>query len=345
MASLVLVCASVACGGVLPSASASASATVVPTAPPGTPPAEPGRAWASFIRDDCEWSGPETPPAVCFGNRGAGFQVRAIRRDGERWYVWDPSTNNFAYVDRAALSLPAALTADAPPTPDAAKTVVACVDRSSGYRYTGTAKAALGAWMLNNAHPGDVFYLRWIEEDSYRPEAEAVPAVRVPPDPTPVSLAVATPGPPNPFDVVQVAQATATVRAIEDVETSATATEQAARQANLEAISRGIGAFLALQPAAAASADVGGCVRKASELLAGSADDRYLIVASSAGGGAPALPGLALDRAQLRLVYFQCDNADQCDRAKQSWSELATAANAANVRFSDPSQGLGHIEL
>jgi hypothetical protein len=218
------------------------------------------------------------------------------------------------------------------------------VDRSSGYRYTGTAKSALGAWILQAAHPGDVFYLRWIEENSYRPEAEAVPAVRVAPASTQAARA-ATPGPPNPFDIAQVARATATVRAIQDQQTSAAATEQAQLRAASDATSHAVGAFLQLEPPPAASSDPIGCVRKAAELLAGSAADRYLIVATAAADPAPALPaGLELDRVQIRFVYFQCDSPDQCDRAKQGWSELAAAANAANIRFSDPSEGLGRID-
>src|SRR5580765_6173916 len=77
----------------------------------GGPSAEPGVAWATFIRDDCEWSGPEAA-ASCFGHREPGFRVRAVRAAGTRWYVWDPSTDNFAYVSRNALSLPAELTQD-----------------------------------------------------------------------------------------------------------------------------------------------------------------------------------------------------------------------------------------
>jgi len=315
-----------------------------PTATSPTAGAEPGLGWASFIRDDCEWSAPATP-AVCFGSRGPGFQVRAIRRDGARWYVWDPSTRNFAYVDRAALSLPVELTRDEPPRPAAAKTAVICVDRSRTYRSTGAAQAAIGAWIVNDAQPGDVFYLRWIEDDSYRPEAEAIPVVRVAPALTPASLA-ATPGPPNPFDVREVAQATATVRAISDEQTAAAATQAAARQAASEATSRAIGAFLKREPAPAASADVSGCVRKAAELLADTGTDRYLIVATSASGGVPTADGAAggLERVQMRLVFFQCDDADSCERAKAGWSAFAAQANAANLRVSDPSQGLGRIE-
>jgi hypothetical protein len=36
----------------------------------------------------------------------AGFRVRAVRAAGTRWYVWNPTTDNFAYGSRNALSLP-----------------------------------------------------------------------------------------------------------------------------------------------------------------------------------------------------------------------------------------------
>jgi hypothetical protein len=310
--------------------------------PTGQP--EPGLGWATFIRGDCEWSGAETSPSVCFGNRGPGFRVRVVRREGSRWYVWDPSTNNYAYVDRSALSLPAELTADvredaAPPS----KAVVMCIDRSNGYRYTDDARSTLAAWIEQSARPGDVFYVRWIEENSYRPEAEAVPALRVPPVAT-AAPALATPRPPNPFDVAQVAQATATSTAIKDAQASVVATREAAARSATEATRAQLDAFLQQKVARAASSDVGGCVLKGSELLAGVGGDRYLVIASAAGDGAPSLPGLKLDRVQVRLVYLQCDDPARCEQTRQSWSALAAASNAAGIRFSDPSQALGVLD-
>ena len=308
---------------------------------PTPPTAQPGVAWANFIRADCEWSAPQTPPAVCFGNRGSGFAVRAVRREGARWYVWDPTTDNYAYVDRAALSLPRELTADEAPLTAPPKAAVICIDRSRMYRFTANARSALAEWVIDAAHPGDVFYLRWIEENSYRPEAEAIPAVHVASAPTALP-ALATPVAPNPFDVVAVAAATATMRAVRDAQISADATRQAATIASSAFITQRMAGFLALAPTPAAASDSAGCVRKGSELLAGFPDDRYLVIATA--GEAHTVEGLELDRVQIRLVYLQCDDAMQCDRAKQTWSQLAAATNAANIRFSDPSQGVGHID-
>jgi hypothetical protein len=318
--------------------------------PTAGPTAEPGLAWASFIRDDCEWSGPSTPPAVCFGSRGPGFKVRAVRREGERWFIWDPSTTGFAYVDRNALSLPAELTADDPHTGPPARSAVVCVDRSSGYRYTSSARSAFAQWILGSAHPGDVFYLRWIEDNSYRPEAEIVPGIRMPAEPTRMTLSVATPGPVNPFDVAQVANATATVRAVRGLEASASATREALIGASTEALNRQLGQFLQTNPEPApssvvASSDVGGCVKKGSELLAGFDGDRYLMVATSARSGAPQVAGLKLDRVRVRVVYLQCDDPAECDQVKQHWSEVAAAANAADIRFNDPSEALAKVDL
>jgi hypothetical protein len=322
-----------------------ACSTPAPEAAPTPPPAESGLGWASFIRDDCEWSAPSTPPAVCFGSRGPGFKVRAVRREGERWFIWDPSTTGFAYVDRNALSLPAELTADDPNSAPPSRAAVVCLDRSSGYRYTGAARSAVAGWILSSAHPGDVFYLRWIEDNSYRPEAEIVPAIRVPAEPTRTIVQAATRGPVNPFDVAQVANATATVRAIRGLETSASATRESVIGSSSAALNRQLGRFLQTNPDPAPSSDVGGCVKKGSELLAGFDGDRYLIVATSARAGAPPAGDLKLDRVRTRVVYLQCDDALECDRVKQRWSEVAAAANAADIRFNDPSEALTRVDL
>lgn len=324
--------------------------------PPATPDGEssaPGAAWATFLHDDCEWSAPRTPPGTCFGSRGPGFQVRAVRREGSRWFVWDPSTKGFAYVDRNALSLPAGLTdEDAAAAPAAAaKAVVVCIDRAASYRYTGAARSAVARWLLSAAHPGDVFYPRWIEDNSYSPEAAVVPALRVPPEPPPAAT-LATPGPPNPFDTGQVAAATATVAAIAaraaDAADARAATLGAAR-AELE---HGVDQLLRLQPERATVGDTAGCVAKGAELLAPFAGDRYLVVATDLeGGGPPSAPtgtgagaGVALDRVQVRFVYTQCDLAARCDALETAWTALAAAAHAASIRFSDPSEALAGLE-
>jgi hypothetical protein len=56
------------------------------------------------------------------------------------------------------------------------------------------------------------------------------------------------------------------------------------------------------------------------------------------------VPGLKLDRVQVRVVYLQCDKPAQCDDVKQEWVRTAAAANAADIRFSDPSEGLSEFE-
>ena len=108
-------------------APAASSATVPPVAPelavpaapadPTTPaqptaPAEsgdgaglPGIGWATFGRLACEWSAATTPPAICFGTRPAGFRVRVLGRDGNRWLIWDPETHGVGYVNLGVLEL------------------------------------------------------------------------------------------------------------------------------------------------------------------------------------------------------------------------------------------------
>jgi hypothetical protein len=304
---------------------------------------EPGVASATFIRDDCEWSGPEAS-ASCFGNRGAGFRIRAIRREGDRWYIWDPSTNNYAYVSRNALSLPAELTSSEDPLGPAAKAVVSCVDRSNGYRYTTQAREGIAKWIRDSAHPGDLFYERWIEDNSYRPEAEIIPAIRVPAEPTRLPQPASTPAPPNPFNRDQVAQATATIGAMQTVEARASATREALQNAVTNELTQELGALVAAPASPSTDADVTGCVKKASELLQGFDGDRYLLLALNLEDGPPTLPGVKLDRARIRLVFVQCDDPARCDQLKQAWLQVAAAANAADIKFFDPSEGLTGLE-
>jgi hypothetical protein len=126
------------------------------------------------------------------------------------------------------------------------------------------------------------------------------------------------------------------------VEASAQATREAQTRSTAENVKRQLDAFVQSAPPPAASADVDGCVRKAAELLAGAGGDRYLIVA----GSDALVPSIdvKLDRVQIRLVYLQCDDPASCDRAKQAWSGLAASANAANIHFSDATEGIGSID-
>jgi serine/threonine protein kinase len=63
----------------------------------------PGSGWAQFTKASCEWSNVTTPPGICFGEREPGFRVRVVEASGRRWQIWDPTTQNVAYVDADAL--------------------------------------------------------------------------------------------------------------------------------------------------------------------------------------------------------------------------------------------------
>ena len=60
--------------------------------------------------------------------------------------------------------------------------------------------------------------------------------------------------------------------------------------------------------------------------------------------GPPDVPDVKLDRARLRLVYLQCDDAPRCDHLRQQWLQVAAATNAADIKFFDPSEGLTGID-
>ena len=87
-----------------------------------------------------------------------------------------------------------------------------------------------------------------------------------------------------------------------------------------------------------------GCFKKATELLQGFDGDRYLLLALNLDNGPPDVPDVKLDRARLRLVYLQCDDAPRCDQLRQQWLQVAAASNAADIKFFDPSEGLTGID-
>ena len=92
------------------------------------------------------------PPRV-FRQSRPGLQ-RARRAPRRRALVHLGSEyDRFAYVDRNALSLPAELTADDPNPGPPSRSVVVCLDRSTGYRYTGAARSAIARWIRLRA-PG-----------------------------------------------------------------------------------------------------------------------------------------------------------------------------------------------
>ncbi len=358
----------VACESLAPTAPANANspegnvAAAQTAPPPPAPQATPGVAWAAFKRNACEWSSVGEDPGFCFGTRGEGYRVRVVRLEGTRWLVWDPSTTGVGYVDRDALDVPQSVLDPSMSQQPAPKTVAVCIDRSRSYRDTGRALSALADWIQTSAHPSDVYYLRWIEDNSYRPEAEAMPAIRVPAVPT-VNLP-ATPAPPagggdpsavNPFSRLQKAEATATAQAESRL---ATATAQAvqgqivqlsnAYRAAVDAsnayVTQQSRKLAALKPAPAESGDVAGCAQKSAELLAGAPGERYLVIASDLDQDPGHPLDFRLDGIRVRLPYFQCDNPAKCEDVTRVWKELITRAGAIDVRFLDPSKGFYEVE-
>jgi hypothetical protein len=311
---------------------------------PGKQEALPGADWGEFISRACEWSEERTPPGECFGTREVGFRVRVVRRAGDRWLIWDPTTRGTAYVDRTALSVPEALTRDPAVMSPSSTTAVLCIDRSRPYRYTVAAAGGIAAWIEARARPGDVYYFRWIEENSYRPEAELVNPLRLrAPDQPPVPQ----PAPPvrNPFSAGEKATATATTAQREAVLKRAQEQQEALDQEVRAAAGNYADHLRSLRPPPAGAADVIGCMRKGAELLASSTGDKWLVLASQMEHSGDLRLDFRLDGVRARVVYFQCDNAARCGAVKQQWAELVAGAGAADgLRYFDPSQGMLEIE-
>lgn len=294
-----------------------------------------------FIARACEWLGPVTPPATCAGERPAGYEVELRYREADRWLIYDPMTNNVAYVDEADLDLPPELVR----TPSPPRTTVIYIDRSASYRNTLSALSAVADLIERTARPGYVYYLRWLEDNSYRPEAEIVQPIRMPgistPAPTPSAPQATSTPCTNIYD-----RPCRDRRQQESEEqqrklTAPTATAEAAQALGAAYLKERVRELRAVRPAQASKADIDGAFRKAAELLRPVRGEKYLLLAAALTQPSNEIADLRLDRVKVRFAYVQCDYPVQCASAKEDWARVIARMGAADTAlFLDPGQDL-----
>ncbi len=296
--------------------------------PASTPPVQSSSFQAKLIAEACEWSMPTTPPGKCFGKSPSGYTLTAILRYGNRWQIWDPVTKDYAFVDAAVLDLPSGASATVVPT--ANRTTVICIDQSKSYRYRQAALTSVAALIMATARSGYVYYVRWIDQDSYGQAAEIMPALTIPPV-TPVQQAEATPTPTcNAFDLK-----------CRKEEASTSSQHAPSPAVAVQTIAGRLATLPAATSSESSSSDLRGCIEKASELLANASGEKYLLVATFLDRPDQPPPDARLDVVKLRFFDVQCDDHTACDAAKKRWLAMRDQYYLADdVRFLDPEEDL-----
>jgi hypothetical protein len=240
-----------------------------------------------------------------------------------------------AMVLTACAAMPVAMTP--PARGNEAKTgpveehqLVACIDRSTSYRLTAAAIAALADLLPQIQQTGVAWtvHLRWIEENSYRPEAH-IRTIRIeplPPEPVPPAPSA------NPLMRRRHLQAMAAYEKERQQwqETVDRLKEEAKQQAE---------AVRATTWSPAYGSDIWGCIQKAGELLGGRGG--WVVIASDMEVyGRQQRATVELKGARVHIIFWQSDDAQEGERLRRQWTALLSEAGAAFVAWHDPSVGL-----
>jgi len=239
----------------------------------------------------------------------------------------------------------------ATPLPPPAHLVI-CVDRSGSYHeWTRPALVAIADLIpeLAISGPGWRLDLRWIESNSYRPEAHigTLELPPLPPLPGPMPTFTPWPTPENPlerYEPTREAQATRQAEEEERLNEAKDRIQRSYQDARRQALKFAEG-LRRLQPEVAQRSDIWGCLIKASELFASRpASDRWLLIASDMEeAGVQQKNSLKLHGVHVRIVFWKATKAAQAQRIRETWTRWFQEAGAADVRFFDPALGLNPI--
>lgn len=231
--------------------------------------------------------------------------------------------------------------------------VVVCIDRSGSYQdWTQPAISAIADLLpeLIAPGPGWRFDFRWIQSNSYEPGAhiDTLELPALPRLPAPPPTITPWPTPENPLEryeptrAFQATQQAEQERQFRDEQDRIRAQHEEARrkaQAFADRLRR-------LQPQVAERSDIWGCFIKAAELFqTRPASARWLIVASDLEeAGRQQQNALRLPGVHVRIVFWKAREAKKAQRLQDQWTRALMEAGAADVRFTDPSQGLDLLQ-
>ncbi|WP_448595610.1 hypothetical protein [Thermoflexus hugenholtzii] len=230
--------------------------------------------------------------------------------------------------------------------------MVICIDRSGSYQeWTRPALLAIADLIpeLVTSGAGWRIDIRWIEANSYRPEAHigTFELPPLPPLPGPMPTFTPWPTPENPlerYEPTREAQATRQAAA----EASLTATREWIQRSYQDAHRKALEfaeTIRRLQPEVAQRSDIWGCLIKASELFVSRPNsERWLIIASDMEeAGTQQKNSLKLHGVHVRIVFWKATKAAQARQLRELWTQRFQEAGAADVGFFDPSLGLDPI--
>ncbi len=204
------------------------------------------------------------------------------------------------------------------------RTVVVGIDRSGSYALTGGGIEAVARLLERAGCPADIWYLRYIEEDSFRASAaiHTVAFKAMPPQPT---------APANPL-------------AQRSREEGLRAWD-AIRRTFLKERADAAALLRSLTPSTATATDVSGFFLKAGELYsrAPKTSEHVIVVVSDLQHNVARDGDFQIPGAHVIALVFQADDPIESQALRAYWQERLTRAGAASVRFFDPSEPVDHV--
>jgi hypothetical protein len=195
------------------------------------------------------------------------------------------------------------------------QTVVVGLDKTGSYDIAAAGREQAARLVVASAGPGDTWFFRWIERDSYSVKA-AIFTLRLPFLPQKSE---------NPFDRRSRAAWQMKMASINNLK------QQAAQR------------LIALQPEPGSSTqmtDIWGFLAKASELIANGPDGREkaIVMASDLKDNMELRVPLNLKGVYVVVLAFQSGRQDEAQRNREFWANAFKDSGASFVRFLDPSE-------
>lgn len=221
---------------------------------------------------------------------------------------------------------PHPLTVPPLPTPSAmeracptARRVVVLLDRTGSYSLAQTGIDQAAALIERTACPGDSWLVRWIDDASYAPSAEAMT----------ISFGALPAAPAPPANPLERRRFAATQKRFQGMATAFHQQRQAAANSLRQT-------SFALAPAS----DIVGALAKADDLLATTPAGQkpVLLIATDFEDNVGFTTPFALHGAAVIVLAFEGDDPDRAHAIRQEWQARFEAAGARAVTFHDPSE-------
>lgn len=269
-------------------------------------------------------------------------------------------------IDPPVAALSVALAAPEPP-PSPPLALVYCADASSSYPASllERARGAVAALLEQHVQPGfgsAKVWGRWIT-DASRADTATLTTFQVSAAPAPPTRP-ADPPKPAPPDLSSIeykfnkqARDAAEQQYAKDLQAWDAGVARRDREyqqaliANAESLATARNQMLAgadtlrhapLPPAL--GSDIGGCLQRGGDLLSRQSGDRYLVLSTDMEPfGFQDATTFPLAGVKVRVIYFHCSRAVDCDHWRGYWTPILLTAGAASVEWYTPDEDLGTL--